>query len=277
MMEDFLFSSKEYLRLNSNQEVVTFQGNSTALNYSRVGGVVHCPLRSSFALFDGQLTTDDLDFFMKSLSGVKQVLFTLPPLFYPDAKEQLELMLAYGFTVRNVEIGQYLEIGDASPKRLTSRYKSLKKKVEVLGAETKQLDLEQLPPCYELLELSRARKGYKMTISQEKLYKLMSGFPERFMLYGTFINGDLVACSVSILVSGTILYQFAWGHDPSYDKISPLIFHNDTMLEEFKRSGIRFFDLGLSSVEREINRGVFRFKKHLGAFLSKKYFLEYKF
>ena len=41
--------------------------------------------------------------------------------------------------------------------------------------------------------------------------------------------------------------------------------------------GFKEMDLGSCSQDGVINRGVYRFKKHLGARLSKKYYLEYKF
>lgn len=277
MIEDSFFLTKEYLEVNSGLDVSTFFGKSSVIHYVIKDNVVYCPYQSSFSLFSGSTTAQEIGSFLEHLKGFKKVVFTLPPLFIPEAKRQLNLLLKCAFCISRIEVGQYLSFEEGFENSLSSRYKSLNKKMDGLGAHTRVLPLDYLPLCYQLLKKSRDRKGYEMTISEEKLNHLMHSFPSNFLLYGTFLENKLVACSATIKVSKQVMYQFAWGHDEEYDKLSPLIFHNLEVKKELNSSHVLFIDFGLSSLDGEINRGVFRFKKHQGALPYKKYFLEYKF
>ena len=111
----------------------------------------------------------------------------------------------------------------------------------------------------------------------EKLKQLAHTFPDNFILFGTYFLDELAACSVTIKLSKTVIYQFYWAHKQSFADKNPLLFHNYQVACKAKEEGFKILDFGTSSVDGIINRGLFRYKKHLGAKQSKKYYLTYQF
>jgi hypothetical protein len=128
-----------------------------------------------------------------------------------------------------------------------------------------------------MIASNRSLKGYPLTMSKENLKRLIISFPDQYLLVGTFIDNQLCACSVTIKLSKTVLYQFYWAHFPEFDDKSPLVYHNYWLACKGKEWGMKIMDFGVSTDKGIINRGLFRFKQELGAIPTKKHYLTYTF
>ena len=276
-MTDYLFTREDYLHVNSDVDILNFNHEDSFINYVIKNSVAYCPYQSSFSLFSGKLHIEIIFKFIESLKGkVTKVSFTLPPLFYLEAKDQLNVLLDAGFKITRIEIAQFIPEITNLKSGLNAGNKNLINKKDQIEIETRQLSINELDECYEMLLENSHLKGYSLTMTKERVHLLMKTFPSHFLLYGTYLKGELIATSVSIRISNQILYQYAWAHKEDYKKLSPLVYHNYFLSQELGTE-VKQFDLGVSSLEGKINRGIFRFKKNLGASFSKKYYLEYNF
>lgn len=272
---NYLFTQQKYLETNTGKSVCLDFGKAK-INFHVKEGIAYCPYQSSFSVFQGGINHAVVAAFILKLKGkVDSIHFGLPPLHYPSSQQHLDALTQNGFKVKRVEVAQIRSLQEEFQKGLSSSKKNKLNQLLKSNIETKKLGIEYFDACYQLILQNRNKKGYKMTISKDKLQQLLTAFPSDFWLYGTFYNGTLVACSVTIAVSETIIYQFIWAHDHEFADISPLLYHNYDIHCNMKSEGYEIIDYGVCSLEGVINRGNYQFKKELGAFCSKKYYLEY--
>lgn len=278
MDEIYFFSNKDYLNLNSNHQTEHLTLEKSSISYTIINNIAYCPYQSTFALFTGEVNQKDIDTFIKKLlTQASKIHFLLPPLHYKNAQKHLTLLTQAGFRIIKTDLAQIRFLTENFEKGLSHTKQKKLRRLQKKNLITKKLDSTHFETCYQLIESNRASKNYEITIPKEKLKKLIEAFPTRFMLYGTFLENKMIACSVTIKISETALYQFIWAHDRAHDDISPLLFHNYQIHCEAKQNGYEMIDYGVCTIDGLINRGNYGFKKDLGAVNSRKYYLEYSY
>lgn len=278
MSLDYFFLDRKYLDFNTNEKVIHLKLSRSEISYVILDQVAYCPFQTSFSLFTGVLNIPDINAFLKVIKKhCNKVVFVLPPLNYYGAKNHLVELLSVGFQIKGVEISQFRDLRSSFECKLSSVKRNRLNRLLKLPITTVKLCLSSFDSCYNLIYFNRQSKNYGLTIAKEKLRRLINEFPDRYLLYGTYLDGKLVACSVTIKLSKTVLYQFIWAHDRAFDYASPLLYHNYYIHNQAMLEGYQIIDYGVCTLESKINRGNYRFKKELGAQWSKKYYLEYKF
>lgn len=281
-MPDFLsyfFSDPDYLQANSGGEKVEiFQTKDCRLHFVIKDNIAHCPYQSSFGSFIGYPDVSVVNGLLSDLKGqVQEIRFGLAPLSYPMMDAQLRTMLESGFKVDRIEVSQSISLTqDVSDCFHYSKKKKLKADF-AHQIRTEQVELGRLSEVYGVIKKNREHQGYPMTIGAEKLESLVIRFPKQFLVYGTFFGDQLAAASVSVDVGHGVLYHFLWGHLPDFDCYSPLVFHHLNTAQAAQNQGFTQLDIGVSSVGGVINKGLYRFKKQLGAQPYKKYYLHYNY
>lgn len=124
--------------------------------------------------------------------------------------------------------------------------------------------------AFPILEESRKRKGYPMTMSQIELADVCGAFPKNYHLHGVFFGNACVAVSVSIEVSAEIDYVFYTGDVLAHRRRSPVVLLHEGLFLEARRRGKIMLDLGTASVQGIVNQGLAQFKEHLGGQVSAK-------
>ncbi len=270
---EYFFSDPNYHSVNTELPFV-YKNDQMQLCYHIKNEVVLCPFKSSFCFIEGILNSSSFDHLLETLKIEATIIeWILPPLFYPKSQEQFNFLIKKGFKIAKVEVTQYLDLTKDFTRSLHySKQKKLKKLIDS-AIVTKVLENDHLDACYEMIAQNRSLKKYPLTMQKMDLKRLFDYFPDTFLLIGTYIKNELVSCSVTVRVSKTILYQFYWAHNALYDDICPLLYHNYWLSCEAKKWGITHIDFGVSTLDGTINRGLFRFKKQMGASASKKYYL----
>jgi hypothetical protein len=274
---NYIFGQETYQKINF-AEVSCFSFADNYIHYHIQDQVAFVPFKSSFSWARTFPTQDFLKAFVSHLGlNCKQIKWVLPPNIYTGSRDLLLLLLQLGFKIERVELNQHLPL-NAPLKEIwhtdkLRRVRSLKR----LGASTEQLPISFLDQCYNIIETNRSRKGRTVTMQKADLERLIRAFPDSFLLYGTYLNQTLCACSVTIKVSETIIYQFYWAHLAQFDDKSPLLYHNHWLAGKAKEEGLELIDFGVSSVKGIINRGLHRYKKDMGARISRKYYLSLNF
>jgi hypothetical protein len=269
---DYFFSRKDYHQVNF-EENLFFEQNEQLIPYFIDNELVKVPFRSSFFVLEKEINSEFLDNFIRSLKA-KKIAWILPPIHFPLAKENFDLLTANQFKIKQIEITQYLDLSKDFVPNLNKSKKNKLNKLLKTSIQTRQLDFNYFDQCFDIIADTRYRKNYPLTMKKEDLAKLILHFPEDFLLFGTFIDNELAACSVTIKLSKSVIYHFYWGHAMDFNNKSPLLYHIYYLACEAKKWGFEIFDFGTSTYEGTINRGLFRFKKELGAKAVKKYYLE---
>ena len=107
-------------------------------------------------------------------------------------------------------------------------------------------------------------------MTYDDLYKTISLLADKYLLFGVFDDKKLIAASVSIRISKSILYNFYHADDFSYRSTSPMVMLIKEIYQYCQQNDIRLLDLGISTETGKINEGLFKFKKALGCSTSEK-------
>jgi len=269
----YFFFSKEYHQINASENLF-FEFEGQTISYSVQNQIAKVPFRSSFFILENAKENILLAFIDSLKNRAKRIEWVLAPLIYPKAKENFILLKENFFKIKQIELSQYIDLTQDFEKNLHQTKRKNLRKLNASNLVTKQLSLDYYHECYQMIADARIRKNYPVTMQSQDLERLLVHFPDVFLLFGTFIEGILSACSVTVKLSDTVIYQFYWAHNPTFDDKNPLLYHNYTLACLAKKWGFTIFDYGVSTDNGIINRGLFRYKEQLGAKISKKYYLE---
>ena len=127
-----------------------------------------------------------------------------------------------------------------------------------------QKDLSQ--SGFEVLEKNRASRNVILSLSFEDLRKQSKVLREHFHFVSCYsASKDLVAYSVCVRLREDILYVLYWGEDPNYRSESPIVMLCQELIQYAKNIGCKYLDLGISSIDGEVDLNLYCFKKRLGS------------
>lgn len=274
---EYFFSNPNYLSINCGS-IGIFQDTSTFIAYKEINTVIYCPYHTSFAVIEGEMNTQSFQNFLDSKKNYSsKIEWILPPDIYPKSRGQFQFLHSFGFKIQSVELSQYINLEQDFSANLYPEKRRKLRRLQESVIETRILDVSFFDQCFDMIASNRSLKGYPLTMNKEDLKRLIISFPEQYLLIGTFIKNQLCACSITIKLSKTVLYQFYWAHLPEFDDKSPLVYHNYWLACQGKEWGMKIMDFGVSTDKGIINRGLFRFKQELGAIPTKKHYLTYTF
>lgn len=201
--------------------------------------------------------------------GVNSIIIKTPPKVYMESavSNTDSIYQSAGFNVQYNEVNQYLTPTNSMPfeKLVARNRRSHLNQATGQNFVFKKLNTSYLLQAYRLVEQCHQEKGFPVTMSYDALEKMFVDFPDEYWLFGLFYENELIACSVSILVSADVLYNFYHGDGLHYRKFSPLTSLLNGIYNFCLHEKISLLDLGISSENGELNQGLFNFKKSLGA------------
>ncbi len=255
---------------------------SGTINLSIQNDIAYSPLKAPFGSleFDEGLAPEIIfEFwaFLELWCKEHQVKFlyikTYPFIYQPENSALLmNTMLCFGYKIQNAELNQHILVNE-NPFLDRVSY-SEKKRINKCIRNNLRFALsgvENLEVSYKLIKESRDRKNYPTSMSFNELKSVFLKFPENYYLFTVLDKENIVALSVSILINNKILYNFYHAHDESYNQLSPITFVVKGIYEYCQEQKIEVLDLGISTAENILNKGLFRFKRNLGAKTSLKF------
>lgn len=282
----FFFNSKAFLAINNELKPITFQLKKK----DEVIGVIHFSIINNTAIslqqtpFGGVDVTSgvsesDLLFFLEQVllvlkkRTISSVELRLPPVsYFPSLIVLQETVLQQvGFKTITQEINCHLTVSTSTTfwSMLHASEKNKRNKCFKKGFTVQELSKLAFDTVYDLIAENRKMKGYPMTMARERLKNVVTSFNE-YHLFGCFDGDKLIACTVSIEVNSSILYNFYMADSMSYRSFSPLVFLNEYVYNWCVSNQFTQLDLGTVSVDGVINEGLFSFKKNIGAQVSLK-------
>lgn len=211
-----------------------------------------------------------LDLFIqstRSMFGCTEFEFVFPPSGFADEvfEKQIKYLTDIGAKVVCTDLSQGIEIHkwDISSFSKGNR-KKLRQFLEV-GGKFRRAEISELPKIFEILRLNRENLGAKISISLSQLQKSFDLMPDNYSAWIATIGDDFAAVAVTVRVKDDYEYVYMWGDNLDFRNFSPTAAICEGLIQEMKRVGVNFLDLGISSLRGENNDNLIRFKSNLGA------------
>ena len=281
--EPAVFNLPEYFLMNEPTGWLSFyildQRHSSAvasLHLHVKGKVAKSPLKAPFGSLEcsdrinPRTLFDFLNYVEAELKarGVDEVYLTNAPRAYsPPIISLLEVfLLNQKWIVCEAETGATL-IVDQIPFTDKIRHAELLRFKQALNAgfHFKRLPEEDVGQVYRFISACHHEKGYKISIEEAGLTAAVARFPGRYLLFGIFDGSRMVSASVSILVKGSILYNFLVNHERQHNQLSPPVMLMEGLYHYCRDHAISLLDMGTSALIGNPNFQLLDFKMHLGA------------
>lgn len=232
---------------------------------SSMGSVV---VPGALAFADAEEIAASLTTYAKS-EGFAGIRLTPPPMIYLSApSEYMEYsLLAEGFQYMQRNVTSVLKLPaseEAILKNFKPTHRTAVRKAEKSGVTVRQSsDWETF---YGILKNNlNIRHGVSPTHTLEELQSLVSMYPDEVILFGAFLEGQMIAGVVNFLVKDDIALAFYISHDESFQDHRPINLLFYSIFSWAIQNGIRMFDFGTFTVDGDPNRGLARFKENFGA------------
>jgi hypothetical protein len=278
----FIFNTREFQSLKTGEHL-NFVLKEKDIVVARTWFNIHDTIaisgyKATFGSIDFNVdfSTDSMKYFMShvlfelKVNGINEVIIKHWPEIYFPEPDQI-MFVEQGFQLLEKNVNQHLLVtGDDFILRIKKNEKKKLAQAVNKGYHFRILDSKDLQQTYKLIEETRHRKNYPVSMSYQDLYNSLETMPDKYLLFGLFDGDRLIAGAVSIRVSDNILYNFYHADDYSYRSTSPLVMLVGKIYEYCQDNDIGILDLGISSENGILNEGLFNFKRNLGCEMSDK-------
>lgn len=287
-----LFWQESFVRLNHNfsrQKIVLkskFKERTLLFNFTidKVMNKLDIPGQLTFGglwpIDREQLSLEEVyqafDKICKNLPNFEISKIKMPPsYFYPDIfNQQNQYFKSLGKFVSTVEVNQTVFLSDWNTSNLRrDRIRSIKKFEAADGlcdlARETELDI-----CIDILEKNRINKELRLSLSKSKILNLLKALPNNYKMYKVEIENRICASALIVSLSDTEEYVLYWGDDENYRALSPVTSLFLKIVTSCESANKIYLDLGISSVNGNLDEGLFDFKSSLGASAFSKYHFE---
>ena len=128
-----------------------------------------------------------------------------------------------------------------------------------------------LPEIYWMIQATRERRGFPVTLDYESFEQLFVRFPEVYRIFTVKDKYKTIALTITVQINSSILYYFLPADDPDYRSSSPMIMLIEGVYTYCQQQQFRIFDLGIATYKGVPNYGLIRFKQNLGSKSSLKF------
>jgi hypothetical protein len=166
---------------------------------------------------------------------------------------------------------------ETRPEPLTERMHTMEqrrlRKCADHGLAFAQEHRESLPEIYAFLTACRAEKDLEPSVALHTLQHYFEAFPQDYLLFAVRKNEELMAATVAVKVSRSILYNFLPASLQAHNRLSPMVMLIDGLYAYCQQHRFEMLDLGISTTTTGKDQdSLIRFKENVGASPSEKCF-----
>ncbi len=280
--EESLFNTEGHRKLQSETGWCSFylldstsKTIKASLHFCLDGSLALSPFRSPF----GSLECDDsleqnslFDFLIFAQQRLLEKRITsIAVKHYPQIyNECISAIVRSYFEAQNYQVSTS-EVSSVIPvtdqKAVSHFHRSEKRKLlkaEASGCWFQEIPLHELQIVYNFIDGCRNEKNYALSMTLDQLQKTVLQFPDRFFLFGVFLDKQLIAAAITIRVKSIILYDFYHDHNSAFDDLSPVVKLVSGIYDFCQVKKIDLLDLGTSSIGNKLNTSLLHFKTLLG-------------
>ncbi|MDE6267883.1 MAG: hypothetical protein K2M04_02250 [Muribaculaceae bacterium] len=188
---------------------------------------------------------------------------TLPPTFLSPAPPTL-LSASDGWN----DINFHIDADTWSTLNLHRDVRRMLRRADESGQTASTLPLTELPRVYAIVDRNHRERGYPVAMSLDDVEATATLVPTSLHVVTSPDEGD-VAAAIWFHVAPRVAHAVLWGnltHSTARFPMYQLARHAVSTLPDLW--GIRWLDLGPAAIAGEIDRGLARFKRHIGAIES---------
>lgn len=195
-------------------------------------------------------------------------LVNYPACYAPKQSERLtEKLCNYGFDVADTCQTYFLPICDGSfETNLVPAERRRLRKCREAGFAFSLWHTPDIAEVVDFVQETHRQKGYRLTISPERLSDLLHDFPDEYVVFTVRDGSRLAALTITIRVRHDILYNFRPVSHTDYQQFSPMVMLTDGLFSYCREQKIQLLDLGVSlDAAGQPKPSLIRFKRNLGA------------
>jgi hypothetical protein len=279
--EQSLFNSHAHRALQSDHGWLSFYALDAkekkivaSIHFHVSGNLASSPLKAPFGSleFAPALPYNTLFEFIQYMEvrlqehAVKKIVIKTAPELYSDNPSILNtFFINLKYNVVNSEIAAGIPVSANSIDETLHRSERRRlEKARAAGLYFREVPLQELTSVYHFIAACRAEKSFQLSMPFHDLQQTVNVFPDRYFLFGVYLEDRLVAASVCILVNKHVLYDFYHDHSREHDSVSPVVMLVAGIYEFCHRRNISILDLGTSALDGKPNFSLLNFKLLLG-------------
>ena len=287
----FIFNTAAHLRTQNTGEPL-FSFRLTKNEGSDFGAEIHffvennraVSLRhASFGSVDwcGDVHEEGLTFliecvnnFAKEQKWASVEIRNFPHCYAPKTAERIEqILLARDFYTSKTQINHHISVSETPFQLLLgSANRRRLRKCQRAGFSFEQLRDISPQQVYDFIAASRARQRYKMTLDLPQLARLMTDFPQHFLVFCVKDQQTIASLTLAVRVNEQILYNFCPADNLDYRTYSPAVMLTEGLFEFAQHHEISILDLGISvDALGNPKPTLIKFKENLGGISSEKW------
>jgi hypothetical protein len=284
--EETLFNQEKHRELQSKNgwisfHIVTNQKVFGAIHFLIENQIAKSPLRAPYGSLEanGEIDVSVIErlfsFIQQHFSarGIKELIIkNAPALYNPSLSVSVKKSFnESGFEIETSDVQSVIVVTDS---QLSTRFHYSEKK-RLRRCNFRKLLFQQLPATsaalvYDFIAQCRREKGFNISMTFEELSIAMELFPKNYLFFAVFDSEKIIAASICIRVSETILYDYAHDHDHHYNNLSPVVFLVNGIYNYCQENNIELLDLGTSLSNGTLKVSLLEFKTRLGATVTEK-------
>ncbi len=244
-------------------------------------GTVKSPGRATFGGFwpSGTVAHVDLSyaikayrFFFNNFPEFEEARIVLPPQsFFPHIfQTQTKALMTFNPKQVIVDVNYHVEVESWSKEKLSKGNRKKIRQFDELGGTVSYSDSDAVRECYEVLVENRKRRGVSLTMQYADFENSLLLCSEDFKLIQASIENQIVAACYLVKILPQYWYVLFWGELVEFRSLSPVASIFGFLAAEAQKNEVKTIDLGISSVEGELDEGLARFKSNLGALPTEK-------
>jgi hypothetical protein len=201
--------------------------------------------------------------------GTDKIVIIQPPFFYPNFLLS-DWLIKCGFQIIGEEKLQYIDLQNSI--QLHDMQK--RKLKQSAGFEIRKVELDEISEIHDFIAQCRKYNGLEINISKEKLLALFEAFPDNYEAFLLKINGKLASAVIMTRPTSKVCYYYLPATDAEFKSQSPMVHLLNHLTNHYQTLGFNFMDLGISSIDGNLQTSLADFKKRMGAQMTDRILFE---
>jgi len=284
-----IFNTSDFFNLHKNGRAFYFQ---LCLGHPRQSvGVVHftevepgsfrSPRRGTFGGFEFNrpLRVELMERFVDEVeqvleeNGARRIELLDPPANFDacNAGVLANVLCRRGYVPQTPDLAYLLPI-DRNPlwEKLKPSRRQRIHRCQREGITVAQLGPDRHKEVYDVIAENRMTKHFPVTMSYDAIQEMVHAFPDRMIFFGAFDGDSMIASSICVKVSSSVLYVFYWGDRSGYEHLSPVTLLAQCIYDYAQQAGFHTIDFGTATLAGVPIYGLISFKREIGCFPSPK-------
>ena len=194
-----------------------------------------------------------------------------PPYFYQEdfTAKISNCFYRAGFETQNVELNYHFQTALLSDSYLQTIWYNAKKNLKKAFAARlhfEKLESNQGEQAYTIIAQNRSERGFPLRLSYAQLVATSKVIVIDFFVVKK--ESQIIGSAIVYHVAPSIVRVVYWGDLPSYSDYKTMNFLSYSVFKHYKEEGIKFIDIGHSTVDSIPNHGLCEFKESIGCSVS---------